>query len=725
MITRITAENRDKYNELFALANETISHIGPGVVDIEFADIVNLNLYFSYLKYLYEYEDDENLKSKFLRLPLDEDLFKINANTRNISIPSSFARNGVGVQGDESSEILYFSIDRYFDHQDLANEDVNIIIEWEVRDKDRQKISGISPAFGKDIRSIPGSIIFGWPIYSEFTQSAGTIKFAIRFFRLSSEPDANGKRSVIYSLATLPAEVSIGATFDYDLINRTVSEVDKGAMILNRINNARIYNPGWPIPNDPIFTSDLRVNGQSEKVVDLSGTTTPLELQISAVPNGDVSSISYDWQYYLYDGTVESGDKYATLGGLPELPENATPVHPGKTGIAYEEITIQNLDAREDPEDKDIYYRLDGTTGIYQPVDLSTYLDAEDHEYYEDLGYKTADGGGYVRLYRKYSYANVTRPGIYTVTIRATNGQNDSNDISLGKTNGIKIPGPETPNVTPAELQHVILTPEDNGTKALTVFAQAPELIASAQEDYQYGQNPDVTLSYAWKKKVNDETVDVQSNNNYALSNENRTLTVSGLTDDVIDETFFAEVTATRNTVEAKASSGQYRITEAPKIPNIKMRYLSGGTVQFKERNYTTDFIEYKDPTRDRSLSFSIDPIAHSDAVKCQWMKVNVEDNLATDWEKDLEDNDIEKLQIDLDGYLENIFDNPEGTGDTPVSDLITVDKARIQQITTAQDNMPAFEIDANTEDGIYYCLVLNELNGTVAANATPFFIVR
>ena len=220
MITYIDTKNREKYQVLFAKAEETLKSADPNKlsagINPEEVEIATLNQYFAYLQDLITVSSNENIKSYFLRLPLDEELFEINANTRAISIPRSFSSNGVGVQGDETAEIIYFSIDRYFDHTDLANEDMNIIIQWETRDKNRQVITGISPNFGKDIETIPGKIIFGWPIYSELTESPTPIRFAVRFFQLGAA-DGEGIRPLTYSLATLPAEISVGATIDYDL----------------------------------------------------------------------------------------------------------------------------------------------------------------------------------------------------------------------------------------------------------------------------------------------------------------------------------------------------------------------------------------------------------------------------------------------------------------------------------------------------------------------------
>ena len=53
------------------------------------------------------------LDKKYLRLPLDEPLFAIDANSRKITVPDAFKSNGLSVQGDHLAETVYFVIDRY------------------------------------------------------------------------------------------------------------------------------------------------------------------------------------------------------------------------------------------------------------------------------------------------------------------------------------------------------------------------------------------------------------------------------------------------------------------------------------------------------------------------------------------------------------------------------------------------------------------------------------
>lgn len=488
MITYIDTKNREKYQVLFAKAEETLKSADPNKlsagINPEEVEIATLNQYFAYLQDLITVSSNENIKSYFLRLPLDEELFEINANTRAISIPRSFSSNGVGVQGDETAEIIYFSIDRYFDHTDLANEDMNIIIQWETRDKDRQVITGISPNFGKDIETIPGKIIFGWPIYSELTESPTPIRFAVRFFQLGAA-DGEGIRPLTYSLATLPSEISVGATIDYDLINRTVQEIDKGKMITGRIKNVGIYDPSIPTPKVPTISTPLYIDGKEAdvRIADLP-EEGGITLKVSAHPT-DIGAVQYNWRKFAYDSATG------------EYADGSDALEAGIDNGVYEEVTTDLGD--------DLYYRITSAQNdsviVYSPISKEDYLNNTTYNA-EQEGFETKDGN-FIKLFKRYSTATVDSVGIYTVRVGARNGVNtieqkftDSNEE---KATGIMIPGPLKPTIeTPVEaaddgIIHIIA---QDGAITLSTTAYKSE------ED----ENAIVKLTYDWKKINKDNT---------------------------------------------------------------------------------------------------------------------------------------------------------------------------------------------------------------------------
>lgn len=698
MITYIDTKNREKYQVLFAKAEETLKSADPNKlsagINPEEVEIATLNQYFAYLQDLITVSSNENIKSYFLRLPLDEELFEINANTRAISIPRSFSSNGVGVQGDETAEIIYFSIDRYFDHTDLANEDMNIVIQWETRDKDRQVITGISPNFGKDIETIPGKIIFGWPIYSELTESPTPIRFAVRFFQLGAA-DGEGIRPLTYSLATLPSEISVGATIDYDLINRTVQEIDKGKMITGRIKNVGIYDPSIPTPKVPTISTPLYIDGKEAdvRIADLP-EEGGITLKVSAHPT-DIGAVQYNWRKFAYDSATG------------EYADGSDALEAGVDNGVYEEVTTDLGD--------DLYYRITSAQNdsviAYSPISKEDYLENTIYNT-EQEGFETKDGN-FIKLFKRYSIATVDSVGIYTVRVGARNGVNtieqkfaDSNEE---KATGIMIPGPLKPTIeTPVEaaddgIIHIIA---QDGAITLSTTAYKSE------ED----ENAIVKLTYDWKKINEDNTFTPVTGENIIITEDKSKITIQNLPTTGLDECYIAEVTAERNKVKTSANSKIYRITNAPDKP----RLICPVRGQRVEADYTTEnnIIEY--PMRHngvyRSLSFSVmeNYLQNSDTLSYYWVKMNI------NGPNDLDEEGFLKVQIDIGDALDNLFPDTEGENDI----ILPTELGEI--ITTNEDNTLGSTLQFNNlEEGYYYCIVVNTLNNHRVANVTPFYYIH
>ena len=136
MITKYS----DAYNVLFEEATKRLEDLGITKTDDkgnptgEAIVIGSLEEYFSHLKDLVYgdgslTEKEQQAGYLFLKLPLDEPAFKIDANSRAIEIPGHYLANGLSVQGDEVAEIVFFEIDRFFDATDLSMQSISI--QWE------------------------------------------------------------------------------------------------------------------------------------------------------------------------------------------------------------------------------------------------------------------------------------------------------------------------------------------------------------------------------------------------------------------------------------------------------------------------------------------------------------------------------------------------------------------------------------------------------------------
>lgn len=219
MITKQTSANSAKFAELFANVNQAFASTmgrkyAPTNEDGSIIKIATLDEYFAHIENIKNMVldlssasgRDKVISDKLLILPLDENDFAIDADSRKISIPASFSKNGVGVAGDHFVETLYFTIDRYFDTIDFADDSIQAIVEWQNADGDKY----YSPAWTKVLDDDEEKVIIGWVLTDKATSKAGIIKFSVRLFRLES-----GKLQT--SFGTLITSVAINPSMNFNL----------------------------------------------------------------------------------------------------------------------------------------------------------------------------------------------------------------------------------------------------------------------------------------------------------------------------------------------------------------------------------------------------------------------------------------------------------------------------------------------------------------------------
>ena len=844
MVTYIDASNALKYQILFEKAVEALQNHQSEIPQSErdTLSITSLDDYYAYLPYLMKFRlndtEDEDVHRFFAKVPLDEDYFKIDADARSIAVPAAFQRNGVGVQGDEIAEVVYFSIDRYFDSVDLASVD-NIVIQWQTRNG-----TGISQHFGKSIEVIDGKekIVFGWPISSALTGSAGTIRFAVRFYSV----DVN-EQVIKYSLTTLPAEVTINATLDYDLFDNTIKEPSQSDLITSRIRSAGVYNTEIPVPGVPYITVPLHVDGlpAAANIVDLpvdnqTGELGSLKLIVGAMPS-TIGNIGYEWQKFAY----QNGDYSAESSG-----------YTGQVSLDYEPVIGELYSDR-------IYYTLSG-----EPVVATVLEDTSSTSVDPESGYTTTPGGSVI--YERVSTAIVDSVGIYTVDVTARNKVNTTT-AKMAAVDGIKIPGPETPVIEFADSElvsdnvaHIIS--DDGANVSLETVVRAGEFDAEGHVLAGMGNNPDVKLSYVWKQKLDEDTIvpvvgnvpgsialhilpvaqtpgdsnvakakynqghvmlvqdddtvhiyktdenaleaytssdvyqaelgdkewiaiDIDTGFDsivghrwgnkpedqqytltqydadeasglglgdghiifwthtddlsegltikiddhtlqltysatpladltYTFSADNKVMTISGLDSANIDQTYVVEVTAKRNGIETKATSGEYRVTNSPIAPSILVRNANGQwqEVEFDENNPALSGIYHKRVLgQPNTLVFRISDEKH-DELSYIWMRARI-------------DADETQLAVDIDNNLPGLFEDKTGEGDYPMTESgefrLEAIPASMGSVEEDAPNAPTYTLDSDSPSGYYYCIVVNKLNGHLKASVTPFFNVQ
>lgn len=276
--------------------------------------IDDLETYFHYLRDLVYGPDEIATKTPglleegyiFLKLPNieDEGHFIIKANERKID--TSQFKGVLSVQGDEIAEIVFFEIDRFFDATDLSQMD--IAIQWST------KINGVhvedyTPAFIKYVDPKTDQLIFGWPITSEVTASAGAISFAVRFYK--KDLVNNGK--LLYSFTTLPAVMNIGASLQVDVANLVAD--DPTNIILRRLTNSPL--DGVEEASTPWFVFSNASN-------DVDAT---VELQLYALAAKSSGSLTYQWYYNdnpLMDTWISAADQHCYIPAANRIPDIVT-----------------------------------------------------------------------------------------------------------------------------------------------------------------------------------------------------------------------------------------------------------------------------------------------------------------------------------------------------------------------------------------------------------------
>ena len=349
MITYINSENAKKYSRLFADAEtalvkkwvgegknpEAPDYFGAIIEDPDTGEkyysngISSLNTYFSWINDLLniselpatdedgviipgEYVDFDGMK--FSMLPVDEEVFTIDANTRTITVPADFAKNGISVQGDEISEVVYFKINRFFDATDLFNQD--IMIEWIAP----SGLKGYSVPTVKVLDETTNFVIFGWALAGAITEKSGDVTFSVRFYKYD---DDNNK--IQYSLSTLTQKAKIQPNIGLDIPGLLGSEGHMDgykvlgdeikALIKERSENSNFGANGDKAEVPFLCEEFFAVDPETSKIpyVVVLGQTADGDWMATVAASGystDAGSISYFWKKFDY----ASGDRLQTEG---------------------------------------------------------------------------------------------------------------------------------------------------------------------------------------------------------------------------------------------------------------------------------------------------------------------------------------------------------------------------------------------------------------------------
>ena len=318
-----------------------------------------------------------------------EEPFEIDANTRTIKPPNN--NYTYAVSGDNLAETIYFSIDRYFDNEDLNTH--NIAVLSSINGKKFQ-----TPIEVKDITSVPNKIIFGWPIGKTITkQTSGTLEFSIRFYTVKGT-------EVDYSLNTLPAHITIKNSLDF--LSDAETDYENGDEII--------------IDQSARFARELLQNGDIYKTAAIQ---TPV--------------------FYYETPQPENGDYEITSASSASL--SAAAYSPDALNIEYEWIK-ENKAEGETLTYQNEYISI-GNTITQKDIDKYQIFYSKDelNNYHQELITEPITGGEqeYYRL--GSTITGITGPGLYQCIAKAKRS-----DIryKVGKSSIFKIPEPSKFGIT-------------------------------------------------------------------------------------------------------------------------------------------------------------------------------------------------------------------------------------------------------------------------------------
>ena len=562
----ITKNNPSAQASLFKRAEEVLSKYGSQYAG---QSILNIDDYFSILRELATLENNNaEIDPIFTILPVTEETFKIDANTRQIEVPENFSKYGVGVQGDEIAEIIYFSIDRYFDAIDLAEKE--ILIQWR-HEKDAQGVQNLSATYKRSLTLQPGKIVFGWPISREVTERPGNVLFSVRFYEREGEGD---NAELIYSFSTATSQIKIQSGLNFELSpSITETAIKKNDQIYKNLRNSQQAGLEYTIAM-PNFTGyyyyTITADGTKEPEAIESPDRRhdlPVQFVVKAVipenDNGEISSkgLRYEWYYAL--------DKNAN--------ESRISKNEGTESIEY--ILVDTNNEKYNP--KEFYYY---NTGTDENPDWEVYHITEDDNPFDDVDAQ----GNKVKLYVQRSTCIPAKAGYFIAKA--------INNYSLGKYAEkeseywlVPFANEPTYTYTPANRDLIL----ENGEGTITVEASI---------------NDGGELSYQWYYSTTDDW-------NNAIMQDGETSNIITVNKEGF---YFLKATNKKNNSESKNHSLAITTAYAPSTPVISKYKVDGQTIE--SVNETGIVVS---GLKELSITINEDFLVHKDIISYQWKKAS------------------------------------------------------------------------------------------------------
>lgn len=573
MITKVTKDNKGLYRALFEKATSDLAAAHPGEASVT---ITSLDDYFRSIKDLTQLNGGKNT---YAVLPLDEPFFEIDANTRVITVPSEFKTNGISVKGDQIAEILFFTIDRYYDTVDLYDPSVQIFIQCEGPD-------GVQHVYNEFLRDISllktqGKMVFGWTIDNKITTQSGPLKFSVRF--ITTALNENQESEIIFSLSTLTANAIINPGLDFEFTGNvpTVGLIDNKNMVRKRIVNSVPSEEGEDVASIPVFFLDIPTSASDIFLTEtITATINNRETEV-ALKNIDLDENGiYKFSVIATseDGGLITYDWYrANIGA------NLVSADPLTSAVDEFTITTDTVWETDHP-----YYTRQVVNGItsYLPVSVTQDMVGEEIEVDAENGV-----GPY---YIKSSTYTANGVGDYWVVAKNRIG----NAVTEKASTYVRIPGPEALSIeTAAGLalnteavdndanefeanDHYMVHLNTEGGFSLTATGKTARFNDTRLTDAIKKKDK---ITYVWTDSDNEPIKDTAVKDNGAAD----TYTHANIQEadrGAFDEIYQVAIKASRNGTDTATVITKFRVTDTAHVPVVtahqqEIRKRSGETV--------------------------------------------------------------------------------------------------------------------------------------------------
>lgn len=629
-------------------------------------------------------------KPNFTILPLDEDAFEIDLDTRTITVPPHFVKNGISVKGDQIAESVYFRCRRFYDHMDLATQ--NIYIQY----TNAEGESRVSVPAVVDIESQPGYIIFEWAISEAVTAAAGNVSFAVRFYSHDS-----ALTSLYYSLSTLTQTVKINNGLDFDITSQSSSQVeedDNKVLMENRLTDKILYGENISIAEAPQFFTDLSLGDTMNLGLKDGFTSEPVEVPVEAYTS-DGGQISYRWDKYSL-GSYEYLDENGEIKENTEREKTALPISFAQDMVlTKDEVPVTNKIYYVKKANSVSGYEIAVFSGDVFPVDPET---GNAIEYFERQSIGVINSVGYYAAIAQNRVGNSKVSGytpglkdneILFLKVPAASEFEDSVDIATSAVIDFttkEVPGEEgeesiVKKVCTLKIVNLTDSPDnDNGGKLTYKW-------------YRLGLK-DTEFKLLENNTENVLEIVVENDEDYDYTN-------------LIGQYKVELMNHLNNTVTYKASN-ECRVTQPASAPIVYVdsstsSYIYGARYEGDEEAivYTAKNLDYAQDYGFSVMASAVDTEVRTadDEITYQWYKYRV-------GRYDLPDDILKSIK---EAYVGEYWDDYEGQSTADIK----IEGATDKVFKGTKEN-PILT------DSLYYCIVSNKYNGQVERKSSPFFTV-